>query len=467
VTHVLAAIVAHSGTAASAAELAPAMTLIGLGMGATFSTIYDVAIGDIDRTEAGSASGSLSSIQQLANAIGAAVITTIYFRALAGGPAWAMTLSLLTVIAIGVLSCLAIPLLPRHAQPARTDQLAPPPGCHACPTFRRSPAEENGTEQATLGASRNQHYASTPRTVTRLGARLSRPLRPVGGPRTAEHAVSQPACLCIASAEHERPDLPLLTSPRVPICGLGITVYVSAAEMTWRRQRFSRSALAWETGPRRQGCPRARASMYVDGLSGEADGQDEVPEPQVQFSATGPVHDECQQDDGQNGDHHPEEEHDDAGDGIPRYCSRSSHDRQLPAAAHVIRSRNPTTVRRFPEPLGRACRGRYARRCRTGSAAISALSSGPRVERCGFSQPVSARTSSQQPRGGESRARPCRPEFPLVPLTGIERRGCEISRRRALSRLEAGGVIPTIPLLDRISAAPDADLIVEIAPHPA
>lgn len=37
----------------------------------------------------------------------------------------------------------------------------------------------------------------------------------------------------------------------------------------------------------------------------------------------------------------------------------------------------------------------------------------------------------------------------------------------ALSRLEAAGVIPTIPLLDRISAALDADLIVEIAPHAA
>jgi transcriptional regulator with XRE-family HTH domain len=37
----------------------------------------------------------------------------------------------------------------------------------------------------------------------------------------------------------------------------------------------------------------------------------------------------------------------------------------------------------------------------------------------------------------------------------------------ALSRLEAGGVIPTIPLLDRISAALDADPIVEIAPHAA
>jgi transcriptional regulator with XRE-family HTH domain len=36
-----------------------------------------------------------------------------------------------------------------------------------------------------------------------------------------------------------------------------------------------------------------------------------------------------------------------------------------------------------------------------------------------------------------------------------------------LSRLEAGGVIPTIPVLERISAALDADLIVQIAPHAA
>jgi DNA-binding XRE family transcriptional regulator len=35
----------------------------------------------------------------------------------------------------------------------------------------------------------------------------------------------------------------------------------------------------------------------------------------------------------------------------------------------------------------------------------------------------------------------------------------------ALSRLEAGGVVPTIRLLERISAALDADLIVELAPH--
>jgi hypothetical protein len=70
---------------------------------------------------------------------------------------------------------------------------------------------------------------------------------------------------------------------------------------------------------------------------GEADVQEEVPEPQVECSAAGPVHDEGQQDDGQDYHDHPEEEHDDAGDGTPGYSSSSSHGRQLPTAVRLIR----------------------------------------------------------------------------------------------------------------------------------
>jgi len=105
-----------TGSTPTAASLAPAMTVIGLGMGATFATIYDIAIGDIDPADDGSASGSLSSIQQLANAIGPAIITTIYFDALSGGQGHAMSVSLGAVTGIGVLSALAVPLLPRRAQ---------------------------------------------------------------------------------------------------------------------------------------------------------------------------------------------------------------------------------------------------------------------------------------------------------------------------------------------------------------
>lgn len=97
------------------------MAVIGLGMGAAFGTLYDIAIGDIDPAEAGSASGSLSSVQQLANALGPAIVTTIYFGALAGGQAHAMTVSLLAVMGIGVASALAVPLLPRKPQGDQAD----------------------------------------------------------------------------------------------------------------------------------------------------------------------------------------------------------------------------------------------------------------------------------------------------------------------------------------------------------
>jgi HTH-type transcriptional regulator/antitoxin HipB len=48
----------------------------------------------------------------------------------------------------------------------------------------------------------------------------------------------------------------------------------------------------------------------------------------------------------------------------------------------------------------------------------------------------------------------------------------ELARRAhmtqpALSRLEAGGVVPTIRLLERISAALDADLVVQLVPRAA
>ena len=37
----------------------------------------------------------------------------------------------------------------------------------------------------------------------------------------------------------------------------------------------------------------------------------------------------------------------------------------------------------------------------------------------------------------------------------------------ALSRLEAGGAVPTLPVLDRIAATLDADLTVTLSPHAA
>lgn len=61
------ALVDHSGTNLGLWTLAPALFVTGIGMGCCYSTIYNVALGDTNPDEAGSASGSLSSIQQLAS----------------------------------------------------------------------------------------------------------------------------------------------------------------------------------------------------------------------------------------------------------------------------------------------------------------------------------------------------------------------------------------------------------------
>ena len=95
------ATVAAQGTAVSVWVLAPSILVLGAGMGACFSSIYDVAIGDVAPAEAGSASGSLSAVQQLAAAIGSAVVTTVYFSQRAQhGAGHAMLVSVAVVAAI-------------------------------------------------------------------------------------------------------------------------------------------------------------------------------------------------------------------------------------------------------------------------------------------------------------------------------------------------------------------------------
>ncbi|MET8876887.1 DHA2 family efflux MFS transporter permease subunit [Nocardia sp. NPDC004604] len=96
--------------------LAAAILVLGIGMGTCFGSIFVVTIGDIDPSETGSGSGSLSAVQQLANAIGAAAVTTVYFHTVGSGQAHALTVSLVFVAAITLVSLGLVRLLPRHAQ---------------------------------------------------------------------------------------------------------------------------------------------------------------------------------------------------------------------------------------------------------------------------------------------------------------------------------------------------------------
>ncbi len=104
------------GSAVSVWAIAPSLLVLGVGMGACFSSIYDIAIGDVAPQEAGSASGALSAVQQLAAAIGAAVVTTIYFgQQTRHGAGHAMTVSVAVVGAITLLCLGLVWLLPKSA----------------------------------------------------------------------------------------------------------------------------------------------------------------------------------------------------------------------------------------------------------------------------------------------------------------------------------------------------------------
>lgn len=96
--------------------LAIPLFMCGLGMGCGFGTVFAVALGDVDETEAGSASGTLNGAQQIANAIGAALISAGYLTTAARtSPEHGLLACLVIVLGCIGLALLTLPLLPRHA----------------------------------------------------------------------------------------------------------------------------------------------------------------------------------------------------------------------------------------------------------------------------------------------------------------------------------------------------------------
>lgn len=88
----------------------------GLGMGCCFGSLFVTALGDVDESEAGSASGTLNALQQVANATGAALVSSMFVSLLAGHSDKVATAICLTAVAVILLLTAALtPLLPRHA----------------------------------------------------------------------------------------------------------------------------------------------------------------------------------------------------------------------------------------------------------------------------------------------------------------------------------------------------------------
>jgi predicted MFS family arabinose efflux permease len=111
----LMAAVVITGASLGTLAIVVSAVVIGLGMGTCFGTVYDVTLGDVNPAETGSGSGSLSAVQQLANALGAAAVTTVYFHS--DGSVHAMIISLVVVVAVFLASCGLVWLIPRRARP--------------------------------------------------------------------------------------------------------------------------------------------------------------------------------------------------------------------------------------------------------------------------------------------------------------------------------------------------------------
>jgi len=86
--------VANIGVGGSIAILVPGLLLIGAGMGLGITPLATIILFGMKPEQAGAASGALTTMQNVGNALGVAVIGVVFYGALGGGIAHAFELSL-------------------------------------------------------------------------------------------------------------------------------------------------------------------------------------------------------------------------------------------------------------------------------------------------------------------------------------------------------------------------------------
>ena len=98
--------------------LAPALLLDGFGMGMVLAPLASIALAGLPPQHAGAAAGVLATMQQVANALGVAIIGIIFYGALGAGQGTgyphAFGASLVYLVALGVAVAALILLLPRR-----------------------------------------------------------------------------------------------------------------------------------------------------------------------------------------------------------------------------------------------------------------------------------------------------------------------------------------------------------------
>jgi Major Facilitator Superfamily len=112
------AIIIDGGGELTTWSLVPGLIPFGIGLGFVFGPLFNVILAGVDDREVGSASGTLNAVQQVANAIGVALLGTIFFSLLDHGHASTEAMRDTTLIsaALFVVAFGLSFLLPREAR---------------------------------------------------------------------------------------------------------------------------------------------------------------------------------------------------------------------------------------------------------------------------------------------------------------------------------------------------------------
>jgi EmrB/QacA subfamily drug resistance transporter len=113
----LAATVLDVGTGHTVALLVPALLLIGAGMGLVLTPLTNTVLASLTPASAGAASGALTTMQQIGNALGVAITGVIFYGTLKHGLPHAFELSLAELAAVSILVAVVSRLLPHTAKP--------------------------------------------------------------------------------------------------------------------------------------------------------------------------------------------------------------------------------------------------------------------------------------------------------------------------------------------------------------
>ncbi|MER5323468.1 MFS transporter [Streptosporangium roseum] len=97
-------------------QLAPALLVTGLGSGLIMGPYFEIALAGVEPHETGSASGTLTALQQVGAALGVALLGTVFFGAMGGDPTAAAQSTFWVVAGMVALTFLVGFLLPRQAR---------------------------------------------------------------------------------------------------------------------------------------------------------------------------------------------------------------------------------------------------------------------------------------------------------------------------------------------------------------